>query len=115
MVSKQKSTIIFPKCYLVGSTLIIMPKEDAELYHQRIPGAVKNGDGTWSLPCQDVKLLRPFVLHTEGIALSLPPETLFLTPMFPTSKMCLSGVSGQSVESWILGDVFLKQFYTVKY
>ncbi|KAG1049699.1 hypothetical protein G6F43_007987 [Rhizopus delemar] len=96
-----------------GSTLIIMPKEDAELYHQRIPGAVKNGDGTWSLPCQDVKLLRPFVLHTEGIALSLPPETLFLTPMFPTSKMCLSGVSGQSVESWILGDVFLKQFYTV--
>ncbi|CAO3668846.1 unnamed protein product [Rhizopus stolonifer] len=96
-----------------GSTLIIMPKDDAELYHQLIPGATTNGDGTWSFPCQSIKATPEFVLHTGNISLMLPAESLFLAPMFPTSKMCLSGVSGQDVESWILGDIFLKHFYTV--
>ncbi|KAG1242462.1 hypothetical protein G6F58_007774 [Rhizopus delemar] len=90
-----------------------MPKKDAEIYHRRVPGAVKNGDGTWSFPCQNIQLLEPLILHTQNGPLVLPPEALFLTPMYPTSRMCLSGVSGQKVQSWVLGDVFLKHFYTV--
>lgn len=92
-----------------------MPKDDAELYHKLIPGAATNGDGTWSFPCQNIKATPAFVLHTGNISLTLPAESLFLAPMFPTSKMCLSGVSGQDVESWILGDIFLKHFYTVSH
>ncbi|CEJ01828.1 hypothetical protein RMCBS344292_16231 [Rhizopus microsporus] len=96
-----------------GSTLIIMPKKDAEAYHQRIKGAFKNGDGTWSFPCKNVKSLQPLTLRTATATLYLPAETLFLTPMQTNGHTCLSGVAGQDVDTWVLGDVFLKQFYTV--
>ncbi|KAI9253619.1 aspartic peptidase domain-containing protein [Sporodiniella umbellata] len=96
-----------------GSTLIIMPKEDAELYHEGISGAMNNGDGTWSFPCENVKKNPSLILNSGNITMTLSSDALFLTPLFPTSKTCLSGVSGQDVDSWILGDVFLKNFYTV--
>ncbi|KAG1379752.1 hypothetical protein G6F61_004663 [Rhizopus arrhizus] len=116
LVGAQFDDLYYPKRKAIvdsGSTLIIMPKKDAEIYHRRVPGAVKNGDGTWSFPCQNIQLLEPLILHTQNGPLVLPPEALFLTPMYPTSRMCLSGVSGQKVQSWVLGDVFLKHFYTV--
>lgn len=100
-----------------GSTLIIMNKQDATLYHQSIPGAASNGDGTWSFPCKNVNTLGPLTIKSGDTTLSIPPEKLFLTPMTTASKNCLSGISEQEIESgndhWILGDVFLKNFYTV--
>lgn len=101
--------------FFIGSTLIIMPKKDAEAYHQRIKGAFKNGDGTWSFPCKNVKSLQPLTLRTTTATLYLPAETLFLTPMQTNGQTCLSGVAGQNVDTWVLGDVFLKQFYTVTF
>lgn len=92
-----------------------MPKKDAEAYHQRIKGAFKNGDGTWSFPCKNVKSLQPLTLRTATATLYLPAETLFLTPMQTNGHTCLSGVAGQDVDTWVLGDVFLKQFYTVTF
>ncbi|RCH78543.1 hypothetical protein CU098_001855, partial [Rhizopus stolonifer] len=113
--SAQFNDLYYPKRRAIidsGSTLIIMPKRDAEMYHQGIMGAMKNGDGTWSFPCKNVPFLQPLVLNTEQGPLILPARALFLTPIHSTSRMCLSGVSGQNVQSWILGDVFLKHFYT---
>ncbi|KAI8085933.1 aspartic peptidase domain-containing protein [Gilbertella persicaria] len=80
-----------------GSTLIIMPQKDAKEYHKKVKGAFSNGDGTWSLPCRYVDQLQPLVIH-------------------PNNIHCLSGISEQDIEetdTWILGDVFLKSFYTV--
>lgn len=99
-----------------GSTLIIMNKNDATLYHQSIPGAASNGDGTWSFPCKNINTLSPLILKSGDTTLSIPPEKLFLTPMSAASKNCLSGISDQEMETentWILGDVFLRNFYTV--
>lgn len=100
-----------------GSTLIIMSESDARLYHQHIPEATSNGDGTWSFPCKNIKDLKPLTIQAGDAFLSIPPEKLFLTPMVSTSKYCLSGISGQgmanSEDTWVLGDVFLRHFYTV--
>ncbi|KAI8638840.1 aspartic peptidase domain-containing protein [Parasitella parasitica] len=100
-----------------GSTLIIMPSLDAIAYHSQIEGAHSNGDGTWSFPCKAVKRLKPLTIQLDDAVLTIPAEKLFLTPISSSSKKCLSGISGQKMDqddnTWILGDVFLKHFYTV--
>lgn len=99
-----------------GSTLIIMNTEDAKLYHEAIPNAKSNGDGTWSFPCKSVNGLEPLLIHLGDTTLTVPSDKLFLTPISSTSTQCLSGVSSQEMEhenTWILGDVFMRNFYTV--
>ncbi|KAI8879452.1 acid protease [Backusella circina FSU 941] len=100
-----------------GSTLIIMPAEDAELYHSQIPGAIDNGDGTWHVPCHVMSTLGPLTITTKDIILTIPSKKLFLAPLHEGGTLCLSGISGQSFkdedDTWVLGDVFLKAFYTV--
>ncbi|RCI06336.1 hypothetical protein CU098_002717, partial [Rhizopus stolonifer] len=99
-----------------GSTLIIMPQKDAKEYHKKVKGAFSNGDGTWSLPCRYVDQLQPLVIQSDNVMLTIPPEKLFMAPTSPNNIHCLSGISEQDIEetdTWILGDVFLKSFYTV--
>jgi Fe-S oxidoreductase len=94
-----------------------MPAEDAELYHSQIPGAIDNGDGTWHVPCHVMNGLGPLTITTKDIILTIPSKKLFLAPLHAGGTLCLSGISGQSFkdedDTWVLGDVFLKAFYTV--
>ncbi|KAI9486452.1 MAG: aspartic peptidase domain-containing protein [Benjaminiella poitrasii] len=98
-----------------GSTLIIMPRKDAISYHKQIPGAISNGDGTWSFPCKVVNKLKPLTMKAANTVFQIPANKLFLIPISSTSTSCLSGVSTDEEEgdTWILGDVFLRNFYTV--
>ncbi|KAI9304765.1 aspartic peptidase domain-containing protein, partial [Cunninghamella echinulata] len=115
-----------------GTTLMIVTPEDAQAIHGNIPGAINNGDSTWSVPCQNVNQLPPLELTLNNISagntttnnttsppqiLSLPPSAYILSPLNPANPMCISGISGQKLDNeentWILGDTFMKHFYTV--
>lgn len=101
-----------------GTTLIIVTPEDAELIHGAIPGAVNNGDSTWSVPCAAANLpTLSFLLGDETMV--LPGAAYILDPLHSSNSLCLSGISGQALDhdenSWILGDVFMKHYYTVSY
>lgn len=88
-----------------------MPQNDAMTYHNEIKDAAYNGDGTWSIPCKSVDQLKPLTIQSGSTELTIPQEHLYLGS---SSGNCLSGVSGQiDQEDWVLGDVFLKSFYTV--
>ncbi|ORX44789.1 acid protease [Hesseltinella vesiculosa] len=101
-----------------GTTLIIVTPEDAEKIHGAIDGAVDNGDSTWSVPCNAASLLPPLIFELEdGVELVLPGNQYVLSQLQPSKTMCLSGISGQSLDyeekTWILGDVFMRHYYTV--
>ncbi|CAO3633335.1 unnamed protein product [Cunninghamella blakesleeana] len=101
-----------------GTTLLIVTPMDAQTIHSSMPGAINNGDTTWSVPCQSVNQLPTldFTFANNSQVLSLPASAYIFPPLNPNNPMCLSGISGQALDeenTWILGDTFMKYFYTV--
>jgi hypothetical protein len=98
-----------------GTTLMIVSPKDARRIHARIAGAVENGDSTWSIPCHAI--VPPLKIVMQGDVVVWLPGAAFVLAPFANSDMCLSGISGQVLDgeaTWILGNTFMKQFYTVR-
>lgn len=101
-----------------GTTLIIVPVADAELIHDKIPGAVSAGDSSYLIPCsiKDSDFL--LSLWFNGKVHNLKGADLVMEAVDSKRGMCLSGISGQefskSTPTWVLGDVFFRSFYTVR-
>jgi hypothetical protein len=61
--------------------------------------------------------LDDLVLTINGYQMTVPSDEYILVPSDEDDTMCLSGISGQRSkldDRWILGLVFLKNYYTVK-
>lgn len=90
---------------------------DAHVIHETIPGAVEDDDGTWLVPCEWAESGHSLQFTVAGgTLLTLTARDYVLLPESPGSAMCLSGIAGQALSSpdtWILGDVFMRGFYTV--
>ncbi|KAI8872237.1 acid protease, partial [Ramicandelaber brevisporus] len=91
-----------------GSTLIVMGDRDASLVNQAI-GARSVGNGLYIIPCG----------AGPTLAIRLGEHVLELTKdqytLQDTSGVCVSGFAGglDNGSGWILGDVFLRAYYTV--
>jgi hypothetical protein len=104
--------------FSLGTSLLVTTPEDASVIHAQITEAISNNDVTYSIPCHLKGKLDDLVLTINGYQMTVPSDEYILVPSDEDDTMCLSGISGQRSkldDRWILGLVFLKNYYTVKY
>ncbi|KAJ1663661.1 aspartic proteinase precursor [Coemansia sp. RSA 1813] len=96
-----------------GSSLLVLPTTLADLVNKKI-GAKKNFAGQYTVECSTVPSLPPFSLQFGGKEYLLDAEDYVLN----VQGQCISGFMGMDIPEplgpiWIIGDVFLRKFYTV--
>ena len=96
-----------------GTTLILVPQQDAEAIHNSIPGSVANGDGTFTVPCTTNASV---ALTFGGGSFPIDSRDTVFAPVDPNNVTgnCISGImAGQfgGQTQWLVGDVFLKNAY----
>ncbi|KAJ2004015.1 aspartic proteinase precursor [Coemansia thaxteri] len=96
-----------------GSSLLVVPTTLAELINKQI-GAKKNFAGQYVVDCSLVPSLPPFSLQFGGNEYLLAADDYVLN----VQGQCISGFMGMDIPAplgpiWIIGDVFLRKFYTV--
>ncbi|CAG8517200.1 8766_t:CDS:1 [Ambispora leptoticha] len=89
-----------------GTTLVIIPPNDAAALHAQIPGAV-NQQGQFFVPCDTKSVI---ALTFGGVSYNISPKDLVRDPI-NQQNLCVSGFAGGSIggaNQWLVGDTFLK-------
>lgn len=93
-----------------GTSYILMPLEDAKALHGKIPGSSNSGE-TFAIPC-DTQLSIQFTF--SGVTYDVSPKDYVGKP--DKAGKCASNIVGHQSfgpDTWMLGDVYLKNVYTV--
>jgi cathepsin D len=101
-----------------GTTLIVMPQADAKAVMKNIPGSkpfIQQGrdTGLFTFPCTSKVSI---ALTFGGKSYAINPQDLNLGLAQQGSKDCVAGIAGMNLGLnglWIVGDVFLKSWYSV--
>jgi saccharopepsin len=96
-----------------GSSLFAVPTIVADAINKRI-GATKTWSGQYTVDCSIVESLPPLTLQLGGRNYTLNGEDYVLS----AQGQCISGFMGMDIPEpagpiWIVGDVFLRKFYTI--
>lgn len=95
-----------------GSTYVFIPPNDAKTFFGLLPGSSQSGDN-YLVPCDSTTTVE---FEFSGAKYSIKPEDYIGSEDEDDSSKCISTiVSHQSsgANTWLLGDVFLKNVYTV--
>ncbi|THH06796.1 hypothetical protein EW145_g3844 [Phellinidium pouzarii] len=96
-----------------GTSLIALPTDVAEMINAQI-GATKSWNGQYTVDCSKVPELPDFTLWFNGNAYPLKGSDYILE----VQGTCISAFTGLDINLpggalWIIGDVFLRRYYTV--
>ncbi|SGY25591.1 BQ5605_C018g08644 [Microbotryum silenes-dioicae] len=96
-----------------GTSLIALPSDVAEIINKEI-GATKSWSGQYTVDCATIPNLPSMSLKFGGKTYELSAEDYILQ----VSGTCISSFTGLDLPAplgpiWIIGDVFLRRYYTV--
>ncbi|OWZ59865.1 saccharopepsin [Cryptococcus neoformans c45] len=96
-----------------GTSLIVMPTDVAELLNKEI-GAEKSWNGQYTVDCNTVSSLPKLAFTFGGKDYTLSADDYILN----AGGTCISSFTGMDIPApigplWIVGDVFLRKYYTV--
>ncbi|KAI8339343.1 rhizopuspepsin II [Chlamydoabsidia padenii] len=91
-----------------GTTLLLLTSDVAAQVAKSY-GATDNGDGTFNINC-DASKLSDLTLNINGGKFTIPAADLVY---YKQGSTCIAGFGDAGMEFAILGDIFLKNVYTV--
>ncbi|KAG0736476.1 hypothetical protein G6F62_008483 [Rhizopus arrhizus] len=98
----------------VGSTLMILPQSDIQAIHRSLHSSITFLNGAYYIPCGLKGKLSDIILDVHNHSLSISSNDYILFPHETFTDLCLSGLSSHGrADQWILGDIFLKNYYTI--
>jgi len=96
-----------------GTSLIVTPTDVAEMLNAQI-GATKSWNGQYTVDCAKVPDLPDLTFYFDGKPYPITGKDYILE----ASGTCISAFTGMDIspggsDLWIVGDVFLRRYYTV--
>lgn len=96
-----------------GTSLIALPTDIAEMLNAQI-GATKSWNGQYTVPCEKVPSLPDLSFYFNGKAYPIKGTDYILN----VQNTCISAFTGMDINLpwgslWIIGDVFLRRYFTV--
>ncbi|MGH0159028.1 UNVERIFIED_CONTAM: hypothetical protein FKN15_054507 [Acipenser sinensis] len=101
-----------------GTSLLTCPQQYLG-YLQQYIGAQANENGEYIIDCNNLANMPTISFNINGVNFPLPPSAYTIINTQNGQQYCTSGIMGTYLPSqngqplWILGDVFLRQYYSV--
>jgi saccharopepsin len=98
-----------------GTSLIAVPVAESDAINKAI-GAKKSWNGQYTVDCATLSDLPDITLYFAGRPFKMTAYDYVLQVGASDQQSCVSGFIGLDIPSgplWIVGDVFLRKFYTV--
>lgn len=95
-----------------GTSFMLLPPSDAKQIHKQIPGSEDDGE-IFNIPCASQT---PVQLIFSGKPYNISPADYVGAPTKKHGSTCTSNIIGRrpfGPDQWLVGDVFLKNVYTV--
>lgn len=97
-----------------GTTFVIGDTASVKTFYSKIPGSKDAsstvGAGFYTVPCNAIPTVQ---LAFGGKSFSIPPAVFNLGSVTARSQDCVGGIVASSQSFWIIGDLFLKNVYSV--